>query len=284
MTVHVAAYAKLNLFLTVCGERQDGFHEIHSLVQTIHLADYLAVSLAPDLRVSCSVDLGGINIVETAVRRLLREKGTSTCVHIWIDKRIPIGAGLGGGSSDAAAALGVVNRMIPPLVSQSRLAEIAGSIGADVPLFLSGGCIELEGLGHPIRRLTVRDETFVVLVPDVQCLTRDVYEAWQIGETSACREKLGHNDLLAAAIRLHPELACVSQRMSQLNGLYSGMTGSGSAFFTAFATALEAERACERLAGQQLGGRVYYCQPTKLGFVEIPDTELSEPDDSEWRR
>ena len=277
MRVSVLAYAKLNLFLQVCGVRPDGFHEIQSLVQTIDLADRVMIEPASEVRVSCSARLSGPNIAELAVRELLREKGTQAGVHIWIEKHIPIGAGLGGGSSDAAAALSVVNWLISPQISDSRLAEIAGTIGSDVPLFLAGACAGLTGLGQPEKQYPVCSETFVLLVPDIHCSTKDIYAAWHPSDTSDCGEDLGRNDLAPAAIRVHPELEGASDAMRKLGGLYSGMTGSGAAFFAAFSNEVEAISAFEKLTRQEPDSRVYYCQPTKSGFSEFADTGFKEP-------
>jgi len=273
---HGLAYAKLNLSLQVIGVRLDGYHEIQSLVQTIDLADRIVIETAPAVHVACSTRLSGPNIAESAVRELLQEKGSQEGVHIWIEKRIPIGAGLGGGSSDAAAVLSIVNRLIPPRISESRLAEIGGRIGSDVPLFLTGGCVGLTGVGRPEQQYPVRSETFVLLVPDIHCSTKDVYEAWEPADTSDCGENLGRNDLAAAAIRIHPELEAASDAMRKLEGLYFGMTGSGSAFFAAFSNETEARSAFEKLTRQEPDSRVYYCQPTRSGFAESVDSGFEE--------
>lgn len=280
MRIHVLAYAKLNLYLQVCGVRSDGFHEIQSLVQTIDLADRIVIETASDVHVSCSAKLSGPNIAELAVRELLQEKRTQEGVNIWIEKSIPIGAGLGGGSSDAAAVLSIVNRLIPPRIPESRLAEIAGKIGSDVPLFLTGGCVRLTGLGYPERQYPVRSEIFVLLVPGIHCSTEDVYEAWQSADAMVRGDELGRNDLAPAAWRLYPELKSIDCTMSKLGGLYSGMTGSGSAFFAAFSNETKAIPAFEKLTRQEPNSRVYYCQPTRSGFAGFADTRFKEPSGS----
>jgi len=271
MTVHVAAYAKLNLYLNVCGVRQDGYHDIQSLVQTIDLADWIAVSPAEDLRVSCSQNLDGVNIVEPAAKKLLQEKRAQTGAHIWIEKHIPAGAGLGGGSSDVAAVLSVLNRMIPPVLSSTRVSQIAATIGSDIPLFLVGGCVEIAGRGQPTTRHALRTETFVVLVPSVRCSTRAIYGAWQEQETSCNTAQWGRNDLAAAAVRVEPALEQIAARMHGMGELYAGMTGSGAAFYAAFSTKQEAAAAYETISRQGFDGRVYYCQPTTRGFTQLPD-------------
>ncbi len=269
MTVRVLAYAKLNLFLAILGKRADGFHEIESLVQTIDLADQIEVSLAPTVTVNCEPRLAGINIAETAARALLQEKKTQAGVHIRIEKHIPMGAGLGGGSSDAAAILTVVNRLIPPRVPDSRLVDIAASIGADVPLFLTGGCVSLAGVGRPEEQHSVRSEAFVLLVPDVHCATKEIYQAWRSEDAGESPFELGRNDLAASAEKIYPELEAVGAAINNLGGDYSGMTGSGAAYFAAFADPTRARSAYETLTRQQPGSRVYYCQPTRAGSLVV---------------
>ena len=276
MKARVLAYAKVNLFLEVRGLRSDGFHEIRSLVQTIDLADRIEIVPGTGVHVSCSEKLNGLNIAERAVRALLREKRAGTGMNIRIEKNIPMGAGLGGGSSDAAAILATVNKLVPPFIGRSRLSEIASSIGSDVPLFLAGGCVRLSGLGHPEQQLPPRSESFALLVPDVHCSTGDIYRAWQPGDAILSEQALGRNDLCPAAMRLHPELEAYQDLIGGIGGLYSGMTGSGSAFFAAFPSRSEASLACERLTRQGTGCRVYCCQPTSVGFAEPATAELTE--------
>jgi len=267
MTIHVLAYAKLNLLLDVLSVRPDGFHEIASLVQTIDLADQLEITPSATISVSCSALPTGPNIAETAVRKLLQEKKSRVGIHIHIDKNIPIGAGLGGGSSDAAAVLAVVNQIVPPRISDARLAAMAESIGADVPLFLNGGCVGLRGLGSPEETHPVRSETFVLLVPKIHCSTKDVYKGWRSHDVGDSKCELGRNSLAPAALRLHPELQTAAHAVGRLGGDYAGMTGSGSAHFAAFSDPLQARSAYEELTRQQRDSRVYYCHPTRTGFA-----------------
>lgn len=277
MKVHVVAYAKLNLSLEVVGLRCDGFHEIRSIVQTIDLADRIDIAPGSGIHVSCNVKLNGANIVEQAVRELLREKRTGTGATIHVEKHIPIGAGLGGGSSDAAAVLATINRLILPVLPPSALVEIAGHIGSDVALFLTGGCVSVADRGEPERQLPLRDETYVLLVPNIHCSTGDIYRAWQSADSSAGGQALGRNDLYPAAARLHPELRALHDAIDGVGALYSGMTGSGSSFFAAFPDRTEASAATEHLTRQQKNCRVYYCRPTSTGFAEPTGNGFAEP-------
>jgi len=261
------AYAKLNLSLEVCGVHPDGMHEIRSIVQTIDLADRIDISLGTTTRVSCDAALNGSNIAEKAAEIVLREKRSRAGLRIRIEKRIPIGAGFGGGSSDAATVLVAVNRLLPPLIGEAELSDMASGLGADVPLFLKGGCVSLTGLGHPEEKLPMRTEYFVLVVPEIRCATAEVYREWHPTDTAAQSLALGHNDLLPAAMRLHPELRDVREAAAGAGGLYSGMTGSGSAFYAAFGSRSEAIRARNRVARQQPGCRVYCCAATESGLA-----------------
>lgn len=268
MTVRVRAYAKLNLFLDVCGLRSDGFHDIYSHVQTIDLADVIEIRSATDIQILCSEPVDGANIVDQATRALLREKQSQAGIHITIEKHIPMGAGLGGGSSDAAATLAIVNQLIPPQLPAHRITKIASEIGSDVQLFLRGGCMELSGRGDPGRALPNRSESFVLLVPPLHCSTRDIYKMWRPSDGQETRTALGQNDLFHAAMRIYPELGGYRDVMDGLGGLYSGMTGSGSAFFAAFSNREEAARAQDELTRHRSECRVYCCQPTASGYAQ----------------
>ena len=274
MKVHVLAYAKLNLCLEVQGLRSDGFHQVRSLVQTIDLADRIEIAPGREVQVSCSARLNGPNIAEHAVLALLDRKKSRAGVTIRIEKNIPIGAGLGGGSSNAAAVLAVVNRLFPPVIPHPVLLEIAMSIGSDVPLFLTGGCVRVSGKGGPEEFLPPRSEVYVLLVPPIHCSTGDIYRAWD--ELTATTEPswkddclvLGRNDLFPAAASLVPELNVFRKAVEDLGGCYSGMTGSGSGFYVAFSDRIQAKQACDNLRRQEPGCRVYYCQPTSTGFAD----------------
>jgi len=273
MKSRVLAYAKLNLCLEVHGVRSDGFHEIRSLVQTIDLADRIEIAPGRGIQISCSTKLNGPNIVEQAVHALLKQKKTRAGVNIRIEKTIPMGAGLGGGSSDAAAVLAIVNQLLPPVIPSAELSGIAEDIGSDVPLFLTGGCVRVSGRGAPEAFLSPRSEVYALLVPPVHCSTSEIYRTWRASAAAADRFRkvdleLGRNDLFPAAASLAPELKAFRTAMENLGGSYSGMTGSGSGFYAAFGDRTRAEQACVKLRRQEPDCRVYYCQPTSTGFAE----------------
>ncbi len=268
--MRLCAYAKLNLSLRVRGRRADGFHEIESLVQTIDLCDVITLELVPsgievenDLRLPIDEDLAA-----RAARLLLAEKVDDRGVRIVVHKGIPAGAGLGGGSSDAAAVLRGLDRLTAPLLPPLRLAALAEDLGSDVPLFLTGGLVRVGGRGEKVTGLpTVRQEGFVVLLPPVSSTTKTVYEAFDrtASGTSGAALRLGENDLWPAARACYPELAAYDEAIRALPAVYAGMSGSGAAFFAAFATRQAARRACARLAAALPEAQVASCEPTPVG-------------------
>lgn len=276
MSLHIEAYAKLNLWLAVLARREDGYHTIQSLVQTIDLADHIEVKPASHLRVTCDVPMEGPNLVDVALRRLLREKRSARGFSVRITKRIPLGSGLGGGSSDAAAVMAVVNRLVPPRLPISDLSELGAELGADIPLFLTGGRQVLGETGQVIAGHPPSDDVYVLVVPPIHCSTADIYCAWDETrpkqaiekKASSSERRLGENDLMGPAISLVPELAKISEAVAGLDGEYSGMSGSGSAFFAAFSDHRRARRTAVALGRKMPDCQVYYCHSTRDGFSD----------------
>ncbi len=268
----VQAFAKLNLTLRVLGRRQDGLHEIESTVQTISLADRLTIEVQAagvdvenDLDPRPAVDLAG-----QAAALLLKEKGLSIGARVQIQKTIPAGAGLGGGSSDAAAVLAALDRLTPPLLPRGQLASLAEHVGADVPLFLRGGRLRVGGKGERLVPLAAsQKEWFVVLVPPVHCSTALVYERFDslpwIGDRSGDSFDSGSNDLERAALDLYPELVTYQRALYGLEANRSGMSGSGSSFFAAFDAEPHAQAARVTLEGSLPQARVFVATATDCG-------------------
>lgn len=271
MTTRILAYAKLNLALVVLGRRADEYHEIDSIAQTIDLADRLEFDVGPGDSVEVAnslADLQGPDLALRAATALLAAKGSRRAVRIRIRKAIPAGAGLGGGSSDAAAVLSTLDQLIEPHLPAEDLATIAAGIGSDVVLFLGGGRARMTGRGEVIQRLPgVSDEVYVVVVPPVRCPTADVYRAWvsHSAPRSTAEPTLGRNDLLGAALAVHPELAKVGEAVARSGALYGGMSGSGSSFYAAFRSLEQAHAAAERVRGALPDCRITVCRPTDVG-------------------
>ena len=153
--MRVDAYAKLNLTFEVLGRRGDGFHEVKTVMQTVNLADRLHIEPWPSLRVECdSPELSGeVNLVWKAAEGLARRGGIQPQARIRLEKRVPIAMGLGGGSSDAAAALRALNELWQLAATAGELAEVAAEVGSDVSFFLWGGTALAEGRGEVVSPL-----------------------------------------------------------------------------------------------------------------------------------
>ncbi len=269
--VTALAYAKLNLSLRVRARREDGFHEIDSIVQTIDLSDHLEFHFSGDyLRVE-SPFAPEQDLVYRAASSLLAEKHVSTGVRIVLSKRIPTGTGLGGGSSDAACVLTVLNRLISPPLPPESIYRLAGTLGADVTLFLRGGRVRIKGKGDRISPLVPGSErAFVLVIPPVHCNTAAVYRKYDElhPHGSDLSPSLGDNDLEKAALALYPELARYREAVAKIGGDYHGMSGSGSTFYAAFSELERAWAAERRLAAELPEVQVILCLPTAIGCKE----------------
>lgn len=215
--VVLPAPAKLTLSLRVTGVRDDGYHLIDAEMVTLDLADTLAIDESGDgLEVTGQADGIGVGD-DNLVRRALVAAGRTA--HVRLDKRIPAGAGLGGGSSDAAAVLrwaGVTDL------------DLAASIGADVAFCLVGGRARVRGIGEQVEPLPFELRTFTLLTPPVHCSTPAVYGAWDgLGGPTAD----GPNDLEPAALVVAPELARWRDHLGDLTGRTPVLAGSGSTWF-----------------------------------------------------
>jgi len=269
MRLRLEAYAKLNLALRVLYRRDDGFHEIDSLVQRIDLCDRLTVERTKgEIEVFNDASIEGIDIAERAARALARAKNLRDGFRITIEKQTPIGAGLGGGSSDAAAVLHAIDRLTPPELDDDALRAIAAGIGSDVPLFLKGGLLRMTGRGENTERLDgTGAEHYVVVVPPVHCATAAVYGAWRETGASSSERNLarGENDLMPAALSVYPELALYRDAVRSLDAAYWGMSGSGSSFYAAVEDKKHAREEADRAAKAVPNALVFACRAVDVG-------------------
>lgn len=213
----VEAYAKLTLSLRVVGVRSDSYHMIDAEMVTVDLADKLSFREGDGLTVSGPACEGVPVDDSNLVRRALHAVGRRAAVNI--EKHIPAGAGLGGGSADAAAVLRWAGR---------RDVSVAASLGADVPFCLAGGRARVTGIGEVVRPLRFEPRTFTLLVPPVAVSTAAVYARWDsmAGPTGA-----SGNDLEPAALAVAPELAEWRDRLGEATGATPRLAGSGSTWF-----------------------------------------------------
>ncbi len=271
------APAKINWTLRVLGRRGDGFHEIESLVSTVSLYDTLAFSPAdrPGFHLSC--DLAGLcvdddNLVCKAARALGEAVGRQLSFNCHLSKRIPMGGGLGGGSSNAACTLKALDALWSLRWSNQRLAELGAGLGSDVALFVYGGTTVMSGRGELVRPASIRFAGWVVLlIPAFPVATGPVYEAWkpvdhqtQKGPAEAVTAvnlmQQTYNDLERPACEVCPELGVTQRTAADLAGRPVRVSGSGSTLFTAFDSQEEATAFASR-AGRRLGVRAEVVRP-----------------------
>jgi 4-diphosphocytidyl-2-C-methyl-D-erythritol kinase len=267
--VRVLAPAKVNLFLEVLGKRPDGYHEIATLMLAIDLADELdfAPADAGELSLTCddpSLSTGPDNLVMKAADRLRTETGCSLGARIALRKRIPWAAGLGGGSSDAAATLEGLNELWKLGLSQAALARIGAEIGSDVPFFLNGPAAWCTGRGEVVTPVLVGRPLDLVLVkPTAGLSTADVYRRLSVParpvDGTAAREALASGDveglgkalfnrLEEPAFELNPAVAEAARRVQGVGAAGSLMSGSGSALFALCRSPSEARQVYDDLS------------------------------------
>jgi 4-diphosphocytidyl-2-C-methyl-D-erythritol kinase len=239
LIVALPAHAKINLALKVAGKRPDGYHDIDTTLQSISLHDLLQAERAEETTLELhggDAPSGEGNLVLRALQTLERSTGRRLPLRFTLWKRIPSGAGLGGGSADAAAALRLAGRLYG---LQVALPELAAQIGADVPFFLTGGCARAMGRGEMIEARPPCGTWFAVAWPGLQVSTAAVYSQWAPGQMAS------RNDLQEAAMRVEPSLRDYALKL----GDDWRMTGSGSAFFRACRDRSSAEAAIAGLDG-----------------------------------
>ncbi len=255
--------AKINLTLRVGPLRPDGFHEIESLVARVGLCDTVSVAPRADGQLTLECDDPAIPCDETnlalrAARLLANQTRAKNGAHISLVKRIPAGSGLGGGSSNAATALMLLNDLWQLGLAQDELAVIGAQIGSDVPLFFHSPLCIVRGRGEQIEDVNRRLEGWVALIlPEIRSSTRDVYAAWDRNPSSESRTRSSEltipksaealmpqlfNDLEPAALAVNPPLAEVVEQLGQLSDGPVRMTGSGAGLFRLFDNQSSANR------------------------------------------
>ena len=255
------APAKLNLFLHVVGRRADGYHLLQTVFRFVGHGDSLRFSPRADGRVTLARPLPGVppesDLTVRAVRLLQEETGCRQGVQIDIEKRLPMGGGLGGGSSDAATVLLALNHLWRTGVPRRRLHEIGLSLGADVPVFIFGENAFAEGVGEALRPVQVPPAWYVVLEPPVQVPTALIFKDPELRRdtplvlASDWRPGFGGNDLQAVALRQFPDVARHLDWLVQFGA--ARMTGSGACVFAEFAAEDAAREVIARLPGGMRG-------------------------------
>jgi 4-diphosphocytidyl-2-C-methyl-D-erythritol kinase len=239
----VPAPAKLNLFLHVTGRRADGYHELESLFVALDYGDALMLSRRADGAIVRLVDLPGIpaeaDLAVRAARALQRETASPFGADIGVVKRIPQGAGLGGGSSDAASVLLGLNRLWGLRLPREALMRIGLELGADVPFFVFGVPALARGVGERLTAMTLPVSWAVVLHPAVGVPTAAIFAAPELtrntpsAKMNIFSEGYGRNDLQAAAVARYPDIAAALDVLAR-QSISARMTGSGGSVFAVF--------------------------------------------------
>jgi len=238
------APAKLNLFLHVVGQRADGYHLLQSVFRLIDHADTVHLELRDDGRVVREGDLPGVaeddDLTVRAARLLQTYAPEGAGVSIRLEKNLPLGGGLGGGSSDAATVLLALNRLWQVNLPRETLQNLALQLGADVPVFVFGQTAFAEGVGEILHPLSVPAAWYVVLMPPVQVPTAAIFAAPELTRNTPALKiarfsaGMGHNDLQPVVVSRYPEVARHLEWMAQFGE--ARMTGSGACVFASFGT------------------------------------------------
>jgi 4-diphosphocytidyl-2-C-methyl-D-erythritol kinase len=244
------APAKLNLFLHVVGRRDDGYHLLQTVFRFIDRADRLSFAPRTDGRIVLATPLPGVapetNLTVRAARLLQQASGCDHGVTIHLDKLLPMGGGLGGGSSDAATVLLALNHLWQTGLSRGELERLGLALGADVPVFIHGRNSFAEGVGESFTDLDLPPASYLVLQPPVHVPTAAIFSAQELRRDTPplrpadWRPGLGGNDLQAVACARFP---AVAEHLAWLRQFapQAMMTGSGACLFAAFANRAEAE-------------------------------------------
>jgi 4-diphosphocytidyl-2-C-methyl-D-erythritol kinase len=249
------APAKLNLFLHITGRRPDGYHELQTLFQILDWGDELSFAINSSGQISRADNNAGIpepeDICVRAARLLQTRCGVQKGVRITLHKRIPVGAGLGGGSSDAATVLSALNQLWACGLSRQQLAGLGLELGADVPVFVNGYSAWAEGRGEKLHAVELGQRFYVLVFPDVSISTAEIFRHPSLKrdsrpvEMTPARYGPGRNDCQAVVLQLYPELKQLVEDLSAWGEPH--MSGTGSTFFLSFATKKNAIRAAGEL-------------------------------------
>lgn len=262
----IEAPAKINLFLKVTGKRPDGYHELSTLMCRVGLYDHIVLNFdQPSITVDCThprVPEGRQNLAFKAAAAFFEALGITHGVGIAIDKEIPVGAGLGGGSSDAAAVLTALNSHYGMPLSQEAMIRLAQTVGADVPFFVFAKTALVAGIGEQLRPVEGMPRLWAVLIyPRFEIATAWVYErlnlqltkceenynvSWFLEDLSRLKDLLS-NDLEQVSAGAFPEIHTLKRALIQVGARGALMCGSGSAVFGLFETRRQGTRALAEL-------------------------------------
>lgn len=279
-TLKLLSPAKVNLRLDVLGKREDGYHEIESIMTRVSLYDevFLSIEDGEGLEVTCTgqAPSGEENIAYKAATAILDRSSSKVIVRIEIKKNIPVAAGLGGGSSNAATVLLGLNRMLDIGLSKNELMKIGARLGADIPFFIFERPAIARGIGERLEEINLPKLWFVLVNPNIPLSTADVYRGMNI-KFGLTKEGFGinmpnfnngvkgvsrilHNDLEGVALGMHPEIGFVKDTVRSAGAIGTLMSGSGATVFGLFESREEAHAAFASLSNRPEGWRIFVAE------------------------
>ena len=255
------APAKLNLWLHIIGRRADGYHELETVFQFLDYADHLTFAVRDDGQVRLQTAINGVdhdsNLIVRAARQLQAQSGCTLGVDIWLDKILPMGGGIGGGSSDAATTLLGLNHLWQLGWDADRLAQLGLSLGADVPVFVHGHAAFAQGVGEQLTPVDPEQPWYVVLVPQVSVSTAEIFSHPQLTRDSLplkmrpVPEGNSRNDCQPVVEQSYPEVRNALNSLGKFTE--ARLTGTGSCVFGAFPSKAEADKVLALLSATQTG-------------------------------
>ena len=278
--ISVKALAKINLGLDVVRRREDGYHEVRMVMQTIHLFDRLEISRNDSGRITMETNLSFLptnenNLVYKAAKLLQDEFAIKDGVHVWLHKYIPVAAGMAGGSTDAAAVLYGMNRIFELGLTKEQLMERGVKIGADVPYCIMRGTALAEGIGEKLTKLPPMVKCPVLIAkPQISVSTKFVYENLKLNDNTIHPDidrlvaDISEGDLIRIAADMenvletvtipeYPVIAEIKENMMQNGAVNAMMSGSGPTVFGLFADESTAVKAYEAMKESNLAKQVY---------------------------
>lgn len=249
------APAKLNLMLHILGRRADGYHELQTLFQFLDAGDELGFALRRDGKIHLHTAIEGVphdsNLIVRAARLLQQHSQCTLGADIWLDKRLPMGGGIGGGSSDAATTLLGLNRLWQLNCSEDLLASLGLSLGADVPVFVRGRAAFAEGVGEKLQPVTLPEPWFLVAIPQVLVSTAEIFSDPELTRDTppikvrSLLEGGGRNDCQPVVMKRYPE---VRNALILLNKFVpTRLTGTGACVFGSFPNEDDADKVARQL-------------------------------------
>lgn len=255
------APAKLNLFLHIISQRDDGYHNLQTVFQLLDYGDELAFNIRDDGKITRPVGPDAVSseqdLTVQAARRLQQQASVSHGVDIYIEKKLPMGGGLGGGSSDAATTLVALNKLWRCGLTTEKLAEMGGCVGADVPVFIYGNSAWAEGTGEQLTAMELPERWFLVLRPSAEVNTATLFTAPEL--TRDCKPitiadflETGAGNVFEPVVRArYPQVAETLDWLNQAST--ARLTGTGSCVFASFPNRQKAEQVLAALPDEVVG-------------------------------